>query len=252
MGRELRRVPLDFDWPLKKTWKGYINPHYAKCPEDGKTCFNGQTGGRHWLENILRLLCIAAEEAQYTDKPEMQAEFKRRGRIWPHPYLAELPNRPMNVEWEGRTPVKVELYPLSRDLLELMTNLAGQGPDGLFGFSGSGIWKIEKRLIKMAKLNPETWGICPVCHGEAIDPAKQAAHDAWEREDPPEGPGYQLWETTSEGSPVSPVFETLDALCEWCEGNATTFGSFKASAAEWRGMLDGGMVSHREGNMVFI
>ena len=30
--------------------------------------------------------------------------------------------------------------------------------------------------------------------------------------DPPNGDGYQLWETTSEGSPVSPVFESIDAL----------------------------------------
>ena len=32
---------------------------------------------------------------------------------------------------------------------------------------------------------------------------------------PPKGEGFQLWETTTEGSPVSPVFETLDELCEW-------------------------------------
>ena len=27
MGRKLMRVPLDFAWPLKKVWKGYINPY---------------------------------------------------------------------------------------------------------------------------------------------------------------------------------------------------------------------------------
>jgi hypothetical protein len=33
MGRELRRVPLDFDWPINKTWEGFLNPHYVakKC-----------------------------------------------------------------------------------------------------------------------------------------------------------------------------------------------------------------------------
>lgn len=31
---------------------------------------------------------------------------------------------------------------------------------------------------------------------------------------PPKGDGYQLWETTSEGKPMSPVFATLDELCE--------------------------------------
>lgn len=70
--------------------------------------------------------------------------------------------------------------------------------------------------------------------------------------EPPKGDGYQLWETTSEGSPVSPVFETLDALCEWCENNATTFGSFRATKEEWKQMLDCDFVHARQGNMVFI
>jgi len=55
--------------------------------------------------------------------------------------------------------------------------------------------------------------------------------------DPPEGEGYQLWETTSEGSPSSPVFKTLDELCEWCAENATTFASNKATKEQWRKML---------------
>ncbi len=59
----------------------------------------------------------------------------------------------------------------------------------------------------------------------------------YNRIEPPKGDGYQLWETTSEGSPTSPVFATLEALCEWCETNTTTFGSFKASKEEWLQML---------------
>ena len=69
---------------------------------------------------------------------------------------------------------------------------------------------------------------------------------------PPAGSGYQLWETTTEGSPVSPVFETLDGLCGWCETNATTFGRSKATKEEWARMLQDGLVYHREGGAVFI
>jgi len=35
MGREIRRVPLNFDWPRRKVWKGFVNPHYVHrrmCP----------------------------------------------------------------------------------------------------------------------------------------------------------------------------------------------------------------------------
>ena len=34
MGRELKRVPLDFQWEINKLWCGYINPHKAhECKE---------------------------------------------------------------------------------------------------------------------------------------------------------------------------------------------------------------------------
>lgn len=41
----------------------------------------------------------------------------------------------------------------------------------------------------------------------------------------PEGTpyGYQLYETTTEGTPVSPVFATLEELAAWCERGATVF-----------------------------
>ena len=46
--------------------------------------------------------------------------------------------------------------------------------------------------------------------------------------DPPEDEGWQLWETTTEGFPVSPVFKTLEVLAKWCEENATVFADIKA------------------------
>ena len=69
---------------------------------------------------------------------------------------------------------------------------------------------------------------------------------------PPPGDGFQLWETTSEGSPTSPVFATLDDLCEWCTDNATTFANFTATKDEWRKMFDRGFVAHEEGNVIFM
>lgn len=69
---------------------------------------------------------------------------------------------------------------------------------------------------------------------------------------PPKGEGYQLWETTSEGSPVSPVFETLDELCEWCESNYTVFADIKASKEQWKEMLNADFVHASIGNAVFI
>jgi hypothetical protein len=64
----------------------------------------------------------------------------------------------------------------------------------------------------------------------------------WTYFDPPKGEGYQLWETTTEGSPISPVFKTFDELCAWAEKNATVFGDFTASKAAWKQMLEGSWV----------
>ena len=34
MGRELKRVPLNFDWQINELWCGYVNPHKVhKCKE---------------------------------------------------------------------------------------------------------------------------------------------------------------------------------------------------------------------------
>jgi len=52
--------------------------------------------------------------------------------------------------------------------------------------------------------------------------------------DPPKGEWYQLWETTSEGSPMSPAFETPEELAHWLEDNkASSFGKETASYDQW-------------------
>lgn len=51
--------------------------------------------------------------------------------------------------------------------------------------------------------------------------------------DPPDGEGFQLWETTSEGSPISPVFTTPEELAEWCEDGTTVLGYEKISKEAW-------------------
>lgn len=58
--------------------------------------------------------------------------------------------------------------------------------------------------------------------------------------EPPEGPGYQLWEDITEGAPVSPVFESMDALVKWCAENEPIFANRKATAEEWRRYLESG------------
>jgi hypothetical protein len=62
------------------------------------------------------------------------------------------------------------------------------------------------------------YGMCPNCDGETHtyrDEAHRAAADAWTETPIPVGTGYQMWETVSEGSPISPVFDTETKLAAW-------------------------------------
>lgn len=218
MGRTLKRVPLDFDWPLKKVWHGYQNPHYRKCP----ACENGYTVARRYLQALTQLIMVAGDDS-------------RRGRR--HPWLDA-----------GLCPST----PPSPDMAELTVGLAGRD-SGPFGHDSCDNWSAEKKIIQAAGLDPDVWGICRTCGGEAIDPAVKEAYEAWQSFNPPSGEGYQLWENTSEGSPMSPVFASLDELCAWAENNASTFGTSNfTTAAEWKRMLSDDFVCHQEGGNIFI
>jgi len=59
--------------------------------------------------------------------------------------------------------------------------------------------------------------------------------------DPPAGDGWQLWETVTEGSPVSPVFATPEQLARWLvqPGNDTSI-TRGTSYAVWLRMIEEG------------
>jgi hypothetical protein len=198
--RTVKRVPLDFDAPLNEVWEGYRSPTWRPCPSDD--CDNGSTLAAAWLSRFAQLILLMAQA------PE-------RGL---HPWLQELPVRPDK--------------PPRENVAELTGGLAGRPPRLPFGHDACDQWSATSAIIKAAGL-PEDWGTCPVCRGHAIHPDDIALSEAWEPTEPPEGDGWQLWETTSEGSPVSPVFETAEALAGWCEEGATPFGSMRWSASQW-------------------
>jgi len=215
MGRELRRVPLDFDWPLGKVWGGYINPYYQKCPD----CENGYSPAGEWLNAIMRLFMLAGNEREI------------------HPWLKQIPFAPSKSPGEEFT--------------QLTSALSGRAPS-VFGHDSSDQWLAAKKIIETAGLDPNEWGVCPTCKGDAMNPAVKDLYEAWEESEPPEGEGYQLWETTSEGSPITPVFETLREVAEYAAEHCTVFAGAKTSADEWEAMLAKDDVELKVGNFVFL
>lgn len=198
MGREIKRVALDFDHPIGKIWDGFLNPHYTECPHCKGT---GSTTARLRLSDLASLLMLSGEDSL-------------KGKN--HPYFKD--------NWAF---YNGDIVP-SPDMAELTTALAGRAPRG-FGHDSIDKWAAEKKIIETAGLDPEVWGICPHCKGDGIDAAVQADYEAWKPTEPPSGEGWQVWENVTEGSPVSPVFATSEALVKWLvsqgytEENASAF-----------------------------
>jgi hypothetical protein len=253
----MKRVPLDFDWPLNKVWKGYINPNHKPCPAN---CHRGMTYAAAWVEAIARFLGLMGSQA--VEEPRFE-EIRARGVLCPHPYFEEFSQAPrfelprdvsekIRAEPDQATRMRMlnahyavsppKLLPFTEGIADFIAGLAGKRPQGGL-LSSDTNYDIYRKLLEVAGL-PEGWDTCKVCGGDALDPAVKEAYEAWKSYEPPTGEGYQLWETTSEGSPTSPVFKTMDELCAWCETNATTFGSAKTSAAEWKRMLEKDFVTH--------
>lgn len=124
MGRKIKRVSLDFDWPLGKTWHGYFNPYNSfECPYcEG----SGYSFGAKELQN--------------------QSDFD--------------------------------------------PSMTGSNPT------------------------------CDRCKGEGTlwqSEQLKTLYENWVKIEPPTGEGWQVWETVSEGSPVSPVFNSAESLVSWLE-----------------------------------
>lgn len=227
MGREARRVPLDFNWPQGETWHGYLTPdrlHEQPCPD----CRHGGTPAYDWLQKVAYTIAGLADDA----------DQEARGRAM-HPYLE---------------PLRAISYGGMHDLSDPRPGVQfAEFADGLCSdvdrFLGRDVYRMHRALIDAAGL-PDDWGLCPTCNGHAsIEkyPGQRAEAEAWEPTEPPTGDGWQMWETTSEGSPISPVFATADALATWlADTGASLFGSTTAPREQWYRIITGEDFAHVE------
>ena len=219
MGRDVRRVPAGFDWPLNKVWDGFLMPDELDAVPCDQCDRRGTTAARRWVEQIAHLLLMLDDDLA----------AQARGRAM-HPYL----NDTGSYAWNVRP---------SADIAEFGEGLAGRSASFMGHDSIEG-WVATKKVIEAAGLDPEKWGICPACAGQGSTEryaGQSADADAWEPTDPPQGDGWQLWETTSEGSPISPVFVTPEELARHIGGEfEKTLGWVTGPGWAPSGILSGG------------
>jgi len=262
MGRELKRVPLDFEWKIGKLWCGYINPHKVhECKECNGSGYSREYQKLHdeWYSfdnvdykpNPFRQGCVynAAAWCNNLTKEDVTALLKA-DRLW------DFTRVPINDEQKEIVKQKIAdggnswlpfnngYIPTPQEVNEW--NLKDMGHD-----SSNAWYCIEARLKREGK--PIR---CSKCKGTGENwqhPKAKSLYKNWKSYDPPTGEGFQLWTTTTEGSPMTPVFNSLEELCDYCEEESVSvFGGITATKDEWYNMLSDDFVVVKQGNVIFI
>lgn len=270
MGRELRRVPLDFDWPMNKPWAGFMNPYYVatKCeacdgsgysPEAkrladqwyGNAPFHPiETGSKPFTHkhpavrefaerNVKNAPAYygAGDDAVMREAMRLAAMFDRQwmhhlgaddvaalveaGRLYDFTHTWTKKNG-----WKPKDPPCI---PTAEEVN--VWSLRGMGHDSL------NRWVCVTAACKRKGIE----STCSTCDGEGqLWPSKEHKRlfDEWERETLPSGDGYQIWETVSEGSPISPVFATPEELAQYMAAHPWG-GDDGTSAEAWLKFING-------------
>lgn len=263
---------MNFQWPLKKIWKGYVNPlpHAPQCTGCDGTGYSPQAKffGDQWYGNAPFEPRSTGSEPFAPQTPEVRAFAERQ--IARHPEFYGTGERAVvreaqrlcehwNASWSHHLDdADVKALVKAGRLHELTSHWTGKKWErnepfvmptarqvnlwSISGFSHDSInnWVCVKAKCKRLRY-PAT---CAMCKGNGhVWESKSAkkAYENWESEEPPTGEGWQMWETTSEGSPISPVCETPQLLSRWLvDNNASAFGGNGATYDQWLGMIHEG------------
>lgn len=252
MGRQIRRVAMDFSWPQNTVYSGYVMPDSLQpttcpaCDGDGASPLAKSLERRWWghdpidpyemgskpftpdtpgvMDSCRRKVDNA--RAFYDDhlgargEETVRREALRMCAIWNAMWQHHLSQDDVDVllssgevleglthRWHGR---ERRWQPIDRQPpTQAEVNLWSLGLDRpLAQTPGYAIMKAEAAR-RGGTLD------CSTCDGEGSrfrDEQHRLDHDAWRPIDPPTGEGWQLWETVSEGSPISPVFASAQDL----------------------------------------
>jgi hypothetical protein len=247
MGREIRRVPLDFTHPLKQVWPGFLMPeslHGNPCP-DCKSGYSEHAQMLHdlWYGYLPFDPASTGSTPLTAETPAVRAFAERNINSAPDfygagEYAIVREAQRLADHWNSGWG-----HHLSQDDVDVLAE-AGRLHDFTHTWSRETGWQEKDPPVRPTAAQVNEWSIsgfghdginahivvearceregfptrCATCQGHAsieAYPGQRAEAEAWEPTDPPEGDGWQLWETTSEGSPMSPVFATPEQLAGW-------------------------------------
>jgi hypothetical protein len=272
MSLQLYRVPLDFAWPLDTPYDGFVNSLYrgVKCPDcqDENGWATGYSpfanallaqwwphkgrydpvadGKRPWVwddEPILsysRRQCAQTPGFYGTSNAAVRRNAERLAALWNNGLMHHLDQDDVDAL-------------IAADALKAFTHLwTSEGwkpnPDaktptayevnawGLNDMSGPNCGVVIKARCDRAG-EPER---CATCNGETDSwPSEEerSAYENWTRTEPPVGDGWQMWETVSSGSPITPVYTSAEELARHLDHNQRRYG---LDFVGWMKFLKGG------------
>lgn len=279
MGREVKRVALDFDAPLT-AWAGYqrIIEGVHQCP----VCEGRDMSPDHarindyWYGQRQHYGAHGDAKGAHRwtpDDPEIRADIQPKMARTPEYYgVGELAYRReaermcgfYNEAWYARITDEEAQAIVAADGLPLEWTHVWKETDNterpwrwvpapredwpeVTGRSISafnikhvggnvGWWILVQRELDRIGAQPHC--SAPGCvKGLVFDsPAAQSAYEGWERTEPPEGEGWQMWQTVSDG-PISPVFTTPQALAKFMAQSPKYAGDM--TQAQWMKFITG-------------
>lgn len=246
MSREIRRVPAGFDWPLREVWPGFLRPWWLR--EEKCSACDGDSYSPEGREVFQQWYGYAPFDPASTGSTPVTPETPAV-RALAESNIASSPSFYGSGEsailreaqrlcglWNGML-----CHHLHQDDVDALVEAGRLMTFTHTWVSGSG-WKRKDPVYRPTAAEVNEWSLvgmghdslnalvviaarceragaraqCVRCDGhgsvEQFVGQRQVAENASYRVDPPSGEAWQIWETTTEGSPYSPAFDTRDEL----------------------------------------
>lgn len=255
MSRTLKRVPLEFSWPLREVWEGYLNPFVQHSKPCQACAGSGMTAEAKFLDDswyphkaremfgILyghnTLSAWSRERLKSAGHPEKIADHVELARRFGFATLThwedKLDEGDVRALFEAErinsfthTWSVLDRRWVPKNPVELPT------PDEVNRAFGTPVGHDTMSRIACVRARWKRYGIkpeCLPCLGTGSvwpSPELERKCDEWQEYEPPTGPGWQIWDRIGMGSPLTPVFRTPGELATYCAENST-FGSNRLS-----------------------
>jgi hypothetical protein len=268
----LKRVPPDFSYPLGAVWIGYLNPHYracSQCPECGGTGlsepasrfadqwygyapFDPRSTGSQDFSASNPVVQARARQivGRHASRALVDLEAQRLAEYYNDQWCHHLSQEDVEALVAARRLPEFTHRPLNEEQAAAMApgSYWTKEPNGYhpsaeevnkWSIGSVGHDAINRSVCIEARCEREGVAYCCAeCNGSGDQwesEEDRLAAEAWEREEPPTGEGYQVWETVSDGSPVSPVFGEPEALAAWLAEHKKEVANYE----QWLGFIRG-------------